>query len=147
MAAAIDWDEFLDVPEDVGERRTPLRLVPAAEPCTPPTPVRVLHAPAGRESAAPIRLTRRGVVVLSAALALVAAAVIGLAWLSAPPIATAPARGPVADTVVVEAGDSLWSIAGRVAPTRDPREEVAVLQQLNQLDGAALVPGQVLRTH
>jgi LysM repeat protein len=53
----------------------------------------------------------------------------------------------VADTVTVQPGDTLWKIATRVAPQRDPRAEVAALQQVNHLDSAGLVPGQVLRTH
>ena len=50
-------------------------------------------------------------------------------------------------TVTVQPGDTLWSIATRLAPQRDPRAEVADLQQLNHLGGGPLVPGQVLRTH
>jgi LysM repeat protein len=48
--------------------------------------------------------------------------------------------------VTVRAGDTLWSIATRLAPQRDPRAEVADLQRINSLRGGALVPGQVLRT-
>ncbi len=51
------------------------------------------------------------------------------------------------DTVTVQSGDTLWSIAGRIAPQRDASAEVADLQRLNHLSGVALVPGQVLRTH
>jgi hypothetical protein len=39
----------------------------------------------------------------------------------------------------------LWSIAARVAPNVDPRAEVEVLQRVNRLPGAELVPGQRLR--
>jgi LysM repeat protein len=46
----------------------------------------------------------------------------------------------------VQSGDTLWSIASRVAPGRDPRDEVARLQRLNHLDGVDLAAGQVLRT-
>src|SRR5262249_4646531 len=35
-----------------------------------------------------------------------------------------PARLPHVRTVVVQPGDSLWAIAHRIAPTRDPREVV-----------------------
>ena len=48
--------------------------------------------------------------------------------------------------VTVHRGDTLWDIASRVAPDRDPRAEVAVLQRLNHLDGTALQPGLTLRT-
>jgi LysM repeat protein len=46
----------------------------------------------------------------------------------------------------VHDGDTLWSIASRVAPDRDPRDEVTRLQRLNHLDGVQLAAGQVLRT-
>ena len=101
-----------------------------------------LLPPSPESIAVPLRLTRRGVLVLSAAVAVVAAALVGLAWLSAPTVAarTAPA------TVTVRSGDTLWSIAGQVAPGRDPRAEIADLQRINHLAGVALVSGQVLRT-
>jgi LysM repeat protein len=47
--------------------------------------------------------------------------------------------------VTVQPGDTLWSIATRVAPQRDPRAEVAALQKRNHLADVALVPGQVLQ--
>jgi hypothetical protein len=105
--------------------------------------VTVLHPPAERSTAAPLRLTRRGIVVLGLAVALLAGLLLGLAHASAPPAA---ARHAVPATITVRSGDSLWSIATRAAPDRDPRAEVAELQQLNHLSGAVLVPGQVLRT-
>jgi LysM repeat protein len=46
----------------------------------------------------------------------------------------------------VQQGDTLWSIAARVAPNTDPRAEVAHLQQLNHLADVAIVPGQLIRT-
>jgi Tfp pilus assembly protein FimV len=66
--------------------------------------------------------------------------------------------GPIADAVggsgvepvarhtyVVRAGDSLWSIATRMAPGQDPRPWVARLQAANPgSDAAALAPGQTL---
>lgn len=68
-------------------------------------------------------------------------------WLGA---VSAPGAGrsaaPVPAQVTVHAGDTLWSIAGRIAPGVDPRAEVATLQRLNHLGGAQLQPGQVLRT-
>lgn len=105
-----------------------------------------LHRPSERAVAPPIRLTQRGVVVLSAAVAVLCAALLGVAWLSAPAAASHAPAGSSAVRVTVESGDTLWSIAERVAPQADPRAEVAKLQQLNHLGDAALVPGQLLRT-
>jgi Tfp pilus assembly protein FimV len=120
---------------------------PARRQACPPRPdatVYTLRRPADPAGAAPLRLTRRGVLVLGAAVASLAGVLIWLAALSAP--AEAPARASVPATVTVQDGDTLWSIAGQVAPDRDPRAEVDQLRRLNHLGGVALTPGQVLRT-
>jgi LysM repeat protein len=47
--------------------------------------------------------------------------------------------------VVVEQGDSLWSIAASVAGEGDDvRAVVDRIQELNGLSGSAVLPGQVL---
>lgn len=104
--------------------------------------VTVLHAPRNVAPVAPMRLTRRGVAVLTTAVLLLGVALVWLAKLSAPQAAP-NTQAPV--SVTVRAGDTLWSIATRVAPDHDPLAEVAALQQRNHLNGVALVPGQVLR--
>ena len=48
-------------------------------------------------------------------------------------------------SVVVESGDTLWSIAESVAGGADVRVVVDRIQELNRLEGSALVPGQVLQ--
>jgi hypothetical protein len=48
-------------------------------------------------------------------------------------------------SVVVDEGDTLWSIARAVAPEEDPRAVVYEISEVNDLDGAGLVPGQVLQ--
>jgi nucleoid-associated protein YgaU len=48
-------------------------------------------------------------------------------------------------SVVVQGGDTLWSIASSVAGDGDVRAVVDQIQQLNHLDGTELVPGQVLQ--
>jgi LysM repeat protein len=93
-----------------------------------------------------VRLTRRGVHAVAAVLALAALGLVLLARASAPGGPAAQSR-PLPATVTVRAGDTLWSIASRLAPQTDPRAEVADLQRLNGLGAAGLVPGQVLRTH
>ncbi len=48
-------------------------------------------------------------------------------------------------SVVVEPGDTVWSIAGEVAgPGQDVRTVVDAIEELNDLDGSVVVPGQVL---
>jgi nucleoid-associated protein YgaU len=103
--------------------------------------VTVLHPPRDVATAAPLRLTQRGVVVLAVLVLAIGVGLVWLAKLSAPRQAVAP---PVSHSVTVAPGDTLWSIATRVAPQRDPRAEVASLQQRNHLDGVDLTPGQVL---
>ncbi|GIU90011.1 MAG: hypothetical protein KatS3mg010_1110 [Acidimicrobiia bacterium] len=51
-------------------------------------------------------------------------------------------RRPQVVTVVVEPGDTLWSIARRVAPDRDPREVVDALVAARGT--AAVVPGEAI---
>jgi hypothetical protein len=104
--------------------------------------VTVLRPPRAISGGAPLRLTRRGVAVLTLTVMLLGVALVGLARAAAP----APSAPPAAPhAVTVQPGDTLWSIASRVAPQRDPRAEVAALQQRNHLPGVDLVPGQVLR--
>jgi LysM repeat protein len=47
-------------------------------------------------------------------------------------------------SVTVQAGESLWAIAGAVAPDRDPRDVIADIVQLNNLSSGGVVPGQQL---
>ena len=146
-ATELDWDcapDWALAPVPCTPGRTPGRT----PECTSRqlASVTTLHRPPQRAIAPQLRLTRRGVHVLAAALTVLAVALVALARISAP--AAGPAVHPsVPDTVTVRAGDTLWSIAGRLLPQGDPQAEVADLQRLNHLSGAALVPGQVLRTH
>jgi nucleoid-associated protein YgaU len=48
-------------------------------------------------------------------------------------------------SVVVEPGDTLWSIAESVGGGADVRDVVDRIQELNRLEGSTLVPGQVLQ--
>jgi nucleoid-associated protein YgaU len=137
MSVATEFAPDVYIPERARASAVPGRLAT----------VTVLHRPDERTVAPPLRLTRRGVLVLGAAVALLALALVGFAWASAPSGASGAEPSRVPDAVTVHAGDTLWSIAAQVAPQRDPRAEVGDLQKLNGLSGVALVPGQVLRTH
>jgi nucleoid-associated protein YgaU len=48
-------------------------------------------------------------------------------------------------SVVVQPGDTLWSIASPVAGNGDVRATVAEIRRLNGLSSARLVPGQTLQ--
>lgn len=47
-------------------------------------------------------------------------------------------------SVSVKSGESLWSVAERVSPDRDPREVVAEIAQINNLESSTLLAGQKL---
>lgn len=47
-------------------------------------------------------------------------------------------------THVVRSGETLWQLASTYAPDEDPRRFVFEVQELNELDGGALHPGQKL---
>lgn len=93
----------------------------------------------------PVRLTRRGYVVLGMLVVGLAAGLLWFAHASAT-AAAPPSRGRVPAVVTVHPGDTLWSIASRVAPRRDPRMVVAELEQRNGLSSPVVYPGQRLRT-
>ena len=57
---------------------------------------------------------------------------------SAPPVPIS------ARSYVVRPGDTLWAIAGRLAPARDPRPVVDAIVRANDVAAGDLVPGQTL---
>jgi nucleoid-associated protein YgaU len=60
-------------------------------------------------------------------------------------LAGGPQERPVArSTYVVQAGDTLWTIAQHLSPGEDPRAVVDAITSVNRLDPGALVPGQAI---
>lgn len=97
----------------------------------------------------PLRLTRRGkIVLIGIPLVLLAALLLSLAgFFNSPAKASDSAQDITVTptvTVTVQPGESLWAIAGTVAPERDARDVVAEIVQLNNLSAAAVQPGQQL---
>ena len=88
------------------------------------------------------RLTRRGRVLLLTALVAVLFGAFSLGRSVSE--AAAPTAQPAEHVVTVEQGDSLWTLARRVAPDHDPRDVVAQIRELNDLSSSGLVPGQQL---
>lgn len=87
----------------------------------------------------PTRRARRLLVVL----ALVTGVALG-SWLTPLVGGGGDLRLAGADSVVVQPGDTLWSIAGSLGGDGDVRVVVDAIQELNELDGTVLTPGQEL---
>jgi len=88
-----------------------------------------------------LRITSRGRMVVGALLAAPIAAVLVVGSVSGSANAGSEPGTESFRTVTVQAGESLWSIAERVAPQADPREVIADIEHLNALDGAAVAAG------
>ncbi len=93
--------------------------------------------PVPRQAPGAVRVRRTRVGVLLLAVALLLLMVPGLAR------GDGPDRPAPRVTYTVQAGDTLWAIARRSAPSRDPREVVDQLVRDNHLRGQ-LQPGQRL---
>ncbi|MFB8370488.1 LysM peptidoglycan-binding domain-containing protein [Pseudarthrobacter sp. NPDC055928] len=103
----------------------------------------------GKEQLPPLRLTRRGrVVLIGIPLVLLAVLIFLLAGFLNAPAKAADSAADLSITptvsVTVQSGESLWAIAAAVAPERDPRDVIADIVQLNNLTAGAVVPGQQL---
>lgn len=91
-------------------------------------------------STAPLRLTARGRRVRAGMLLTLAVA--ATSWgLSFGAQAFAGDETPQVTSVEVRSGESLWSIAERVAPNADPRDAVAAIKSANRLSGSVVQPG------
>ena len=93
-------------------------------------------------SPAPVRLTRRGRIVL--VLFVMLLLVIAGFTLGRGSSQAAGHHRHAQRTVTVEAGETLWTVAARIAPHDDPRLVVADIQSLNHLATPSVVPGQQL---
>ena len=91
-----------------------------------------------------VRVTRRGRVLLLLALVAVLFAAFSLGRSASQAAPTADGPSAPAQHVVVQPGESLWTVAQRTAPDHDPREVVARLRELNGLTTSQLQPGQQL---
>jgi LysM repeat protein len=86
---------------------------------------------------------------LGVIVALVLAVLASAALLLGPGATPAAASGDKtvhakATIVTVRSGETLWSIANRVAPAADPRETVMALQELNNLASPTVYVGERL---
>ena len=120
-------------------------LAPARPAPAPPAPARPGVSPSSATS--PLRLTRRGRIVVAVMAALLVAglslAVAGAAQATGHS-ASQRATGSNLAQVVVRPGQSLWSVAENADPNADPRLVIQQMAQLNALTSDNLVAGQRL---
>ena len=120
---------------------TPHEREPAGRPRTRQAPVR-RSLP---DRATRVRRRRLAAIALAALLAVAGVTAGRVLWSAAvgsspaEPIGSAPITGEV---YVVQPGDTLWSIAQRIAPGEDPRPIVAALEARN--GDVELTPGDRL---
>jgi len=90
-----------------------------------------------------LRLTRRGRAVVTALLSLpLIAGALVFALNGGGAIASGQQTHVSFTYATVQSGQSLWSIAEKVAPSADPRDVIAAIVSLNQLHSAVVTPGQ-----
>lgn len=100
-------------------------------------------APAARVR---LRLTRRGRAVFGTLAVLLCLGLLAVAAVFGSTQAVAAAEGGDVEFgyVVVQPGASLWSLASQLDPDADPRDLIAEIVRLNQLDGAGLQAGDAI---
>jgi LysM domain len=98
-----------------------------------------------------VRLTRRGRIVVATLITAGVVLVAALAWLAGTTRAEAAGSGSPASavyhslrSVVVQPGESLWTIATRADPAGDPRTVMQEIIDINALHGTSVQPGQRL---
>ncbi len=143
--------------DDPGDTPGPQQTAPASRRDTPDVRHAVLtprrDTPAARSGrpcdtpAAPLRLTRRGRVVV----ALAAALLVTMVSLLLAGVAQATNDGPSPRAarenlvqVIVRPGQSLWSVAESADPDQDTRAVIQQIIDLNSLNGDTVFAGQQL---
>jgi LysM domain len=99
-------------------------------------------------AAAPLRLTKRGRVIVAAAVAALLVTLLSLLAAGAAQATSHSVPPQVADRnliqVVVQPGQSLWSVAENADPNADPRQVMQQIIELNGLTGDVIIIGQRL---
>ncbi len=112
-----------------------------ARPVRATQPARSSRSAGGRQ---PVRLTARGRAAVFFLLSVVTLLLVMIAVGGTSADASATNAGPATASVVVQAGDSLWTVAKSLQPNGDPRSMMQTLAELNGLQGSDLIPGQQL---
>jgi hypothetical protein len=149
-------------PADTGERRQQQRLRLAVPPAAgrPHASTSAVGQPCassigkcqtrGKAASEPVRLTRRGRIVLAAlAIGCVTAVVLVVSLLASGGAQASNHGQPGAPyqgmhQIVVQRGQTLWSIASAAEPTADPRTVIQQIMSVNALSGPGIQVGQLL---
>ena len=92
-----------------------------------------------------LHLTRRGRVVIAlVVLVPLLGMLAGFTVAGASAAASSSSSTTHFQYLTVQSGESLWSIAQMIAPQADPRDVVADIARLNNLDGSGVQAGQRL---
>ena len=139
------------VPEPTSAPGRPSMVVPLPErPIARPVGARAIERPAGALDTAPARvaggavqLTRRGRLVLLVTLVAAGIALmLAVAGLTGGAAAGTTPSQPASRTIVVQPGQTLWSIARDIAPNADRRDTIARIVELNALPSSAVSAGE-----
>jgi nucleoid-associated protein YgaU len=113
--------------------------------------VTAVAPPRARSDGAALRLTRRGRLALTTLTALAAAAaivamVVALGALGAEHATAESGRAPVQErrAVLVQPGETLWSIAAQVDAEADRRDVIDEIVRINGLPSSQVAAGQTL---
>ena len=130
--------------------QAPAAPVPVPTPRHDPPGKQAIHpacAARGQAANPPLRLTRRGRIVVAVAAALVLAAlslvIAGAAQATNHPVSARTAQQNLAQ-VTVHPGQSLWSVAESADPSADTRVVIQQIIELNSLTGNTVFAGQRL---
>ena len=144
--AVARWTVVAQAPAatDQAARPAPAATVPAQD--ARPEPARA-QAPRSQPASVPLRLTRRGRIVVAVAAALLLAALSLVIAASAQATNhTLPSRAAQQNLiqVTVRPGQSLWSVAESADPDADTRVVIQQIVDLNGLTGDVVFAGQRL---
>jgi hypothetical protein len=123
--------------------RQSVSQAPVSQTLTPHSREKSQKVAASQQSdPAPLRLTRRGRVVLTGLTALLITALgIGTGTAEAANSGSAHAGMTL---VTVRPGENLWSVAEKADPDADPRGIIAEVIGINKLPGTTIYPGEQL---
>jgi hypothetical protein len=109
------------------------------------------QAPPAASRRTPVRLTRRGRIVVGTLAVIGVAAAVSAIWLAVAGQAQASGHArpaaPLGNSmlrVVVRPGQTLWWIAAHADPNADPRATISEIMDTNSLTGTTIEAGQVL---